>query len=642
MNKLNYLILTVVFLINNVSGNIINVPADAATIQAGIDSAITGDTVLVHSGTYTENISIVDRDIVAGSLYLTTGDTSYISQTIIDGDSSGSVVYFLKSESILTGFTVRNGLANYGGGGVKIDSSSNFTVSNCIIENNYAVEEGGGIWFSGENNSIRITDSKIRNNKTSNRGGGIFLDKETTADIKNSIIMNNSSIDSGGAGGLCIWDSDSATITNVIFDGNSAETLGGCIFASNAEIDIKNTIVRNNSSARHGGGFVIFHSNIIIDSCVFEGNSAENGDGGAINYYNWNTAAVNPFDLNIKNTQFIDNSAEFGSGGGVLLKDYESSGLNVSINNCDFIDNTSRGYCGLSIAGGMVSFEVTQCQFINNESSLYAAGGGFSRYTSGVVSSCLFALNKAALGDDVWYNSGGISVWSYADVDFVNCTFADNVADYGAGITVGGGGIASAKNCVFWGNNAEQLALATWDSAGGTLSVDYCDVEGGMDSVNVIDSFSSLTWGTNNLDAEPLFCNPDSLDYSLANNSPCIGTGENGVNMGAFDVGCEAKLSLDNELYPTSFALHQNYPNPFNPVTNILFGLPEPRNIRLTVVNILGQEVVELTDGWHDLGFHTVQWNGLNQFGQNVSAGMYFAVLSDGKSVRVQKMLLLK
>ncbi|MFQ6677933.1 MAG: choice-of-anchor D domain-containing protein [Fidelibacterota bacterium] len=93
---------------------------------------------------------------------------------------------------------------------------------------------------------------------------------------------------------------------------------------------------------------------------------------------------------------------------------------------------------------------------------------------------------------------------------------------------------------------------------------------------------------------------------------------------------------------PESFALHPNYPNPFNPVTNILFGLPEPRNIRLIVVNILGQEVVELTDGWHDLGFHTVQWNGLNQFGQNVSAGMYFAVLSDGKSVRVQKMLLLK
>jgi mannose-1-phosphate guanylyltransferase len=60
------------------------------------------------------------------------------------------------------------------------------------------------------------------------------------------------------------------------------------------------------------------------------------------------------------------------------------------------------------------------------------------------------------------------------------------------------------------------------------------------------------------------------------------------------------------------------------------------------VVNILGQEVVEITSGWNDLGYYEYRWNGLNRFGQNVSAGMYFAVLTDGKVVRVQKMLLLK
>jgi flagellar hook assembly protein FlgD len=60
------------------------------------------------------------------------------------------------------------------------------------------------------------------------------------------------------------------------------------------------------------------------------------------------------------------------------------------------------------------------------------------------------------------------------------------------------------------------------------------------------------------------------------------------------------------------------------------------------VVNILGQEVTELSNGWQDLGFHSLQWDGLNQFGNNVSAGMYFAVLTDGKAIRVQKMLLLK
>ena len=640
MNKLTNLTLIIIFTISTVFGTIINVPGDAVTIQAGIDSTVSGDTVLVAPETYIENINIVDKDIVIGSLFLTTGDTSYISQTIIDGDSSSSVVYFLKSKSIFTGFTVQNGFANYSGGGVKIDSSSYFTVSNCIVENNYAVEEGGGIWFSGENNFITITDSKIRNNSSITRGGGIFLNWGTIADIRNSYIISNSLAEENG-GGLCVWDAYQATLTDVIFDGNSSGQLGGAMFASRSEIEINNTSVINNSSAHHGGGFVIFHTDLTINNSVFEGNSAENGDGGAINYYNWSTSAVNPFDLKIKNTKFIDNSAS-RTGGGVILKDFESSGLNVSIDNCDFIGNTSNGYCGLRITGAMVSFHVNNSRFIGNESRQYAAGGGFSNYSYGVVSSCLFASNKAALGDDVWYNSGGISVWSFANVDFVNCTFADNVADYGAGLTIGGGGIATASNCVFWGNNAEQLALATWDSAGGTLSVDFCDIEGGIDSVNAGDSFSSLSWGTGNIDANPLFCNSDTLDYSLADNSPCLSAGENGVDMGAFSVGCEAILSVDNEVFPSLFALHQNYPNPFNPITNIRFGLPEPRKIRLTVVNILGQEVVVLTNGWHELGFHTIQWNGLNQLGQNVSAGMYFVVLTDGKSMRVQKMLLLK
>ena len=65
-----------------VSATIINVPGDSATIQGGINGASSGDTVLVASGIYIENITI-DSNISLGSLFLTTGDTSYISSTII-------------------------------------------------------------------------------------------------------------------------------------------------------------------------------------------------------------------------------------------------------------------------------------------------------------------------------------------------------------------------------------------------------------------------------------------------------------------------------------------------------------------------------------------------------------------------------
>ena len=90
------------------------VPKDFQTIQDAINASSNGDTVLVQPGFYYENINLNAHRIVLGSLFLTTGDTLYISSTIIDGDSSGSVVTFESGEDSTTkiiGFTIRNGFA---------------------------------------------------------------------------------------------------------------------------------------------------------------------------------------------------------------------------------------------------------------------------------------------------------------------------------------------------------------------------------------------------------------------------------------------------------------------------------------------------------------------------------------------------
>ncbi len=87
---------------------------DYTAIQTAIDASTTadGDTVLVYPGTYTENINYNGKNIVVGSLYLSTQDTSYISSTIIDGNQSGSVVTFENGEgnsAQLIGFKITNG-----------------------------------------------------------------------------------------------------------------------------------------------------------------------------------------------------------------------------------------------------------------------------------------------------------------------------------------------------------------------------------------------------------------------------------------------------------------------------------------------------------------------------------------------------
>jgi len=76
-------------------------------------------------------------------------------------------------------------------------------------------------------------------------------------------------------------------------------------------------------------------------------------------------------------------------------------------------------------------------------------------------------------------------------------------------------------NCILWNDSPQEIYIES-----GSVTATYSDIEGGWE-------------GEDNIDANPLFCNPDSGDYTLAENSPCIGTGENGVNMGAFGVGCE-------------------------------------------------------------------------------------------------------
>ena len=66
---------------------------DYATIQSAIDATDDGDTVLVYPGTYQENLQINSKNIVLGSQYLNNGDTSYVSSTIVNGNS-GSVPVF--------------------------------------------------------------------------------------------------------------------------------------------------------------------------------------------------------------------------------------------------------------------------------------------------------------------------------------------------------------------------------------------------------------------------------------------------------------------------------------------------------------------------------------------------------------------
>ncbi|UCE19584.1 MAG: T9SS type A sorting domain-containing protein [Gemmatimonadota bacterium] len=93
---------------------------------------------------------------------------------------------------------------------------------------------------------------------------------------------------------------------------------------------------------------------------------------------------------------------------------------------------------------------------------------------------------------------------------------------------------------------------------------------------------------------------------------------------------------------PDCFDLSQNYPNPFNPETHISYQIPVARHVRLTVFNILGQEIRTLVDKEQTPGYYTIFWDGRDSRDIEVSSGMYFYRMESGDFVHTRRMTLLR
>jgi len=88
---------------------------------------------------------------------------------------------------------------------------------------------------------------------------------------------------------------------------------------------------------------------------------------------------------------------------------------------------------------------------------------------------------------------------------------------------------------------------------------------------------------------------------------------------------------------PDNFILYQNYPNPFNPVTNISFYLPQEADVKLSVINILGETIATLLNNKLSYGNYSVRFDG-----SNLASGMYIILFEANQTRLNKKMILLK
>lgn len=398
------------------NAQIIHVPADQPTIQAGINAAADGDTVLVAENTYFENIRFMGKAITVASEFIMDADTNHINNTIIDGSQatdpdSASTVMFINEEdttSVINGFTIKGGRGLISttnsikfGGGIACFNAGATIVNNKITDNlvTHAYYDCGGTgigsFLSAVSNKIIIENNLIDNNhsianSTSAFGGGIFLMNNAT--IKNNTIEQNTCNNTGAqadGGGIEVWQGPGPEIT-VYIDNNIIRnnTVDGADYGFGAGInivDVTDITIMNNfinynitkaGSVGYGGGIYASNSGIEINNNTIEDNScdATTAYGGGISLYN-NGKSI------ISNNEINENKilAENYSGGGGVYVSHSTDTLFIYEN---MVSNDIIS--GIGFGGGIAIFSTTFDVVYMERNSLtnnYASGDGGGLYT---------------------------------------------------------------------------------------------------------------------------------------------------------------------------------------------------------------------------------------------------------------------
>ncbi|HWG16479.1 MAG TPA: Ig-like domain repeat protein [Acidobacteriaceae bacterium] len=252
----------------------IHIPADQPTIQAGIDAAHNGDTVLVSPGTYYENIDFKGKAITVTS-------SGGAAATTIDGQNITSTVSFISGEdrsSVLRGFTIQHGQSpgvptvegDPLGGGIYINASAPSVLNNVLTNNvcSGIFSNYGAPLIQG--NTVTLTDNAHSGCYFSN-DAPIMLFGELQR-VKNTTLISTVT-------------GNTVENNNILGTGTTSQSFAAGIGVFDAAANIQNNIVRNNRSDGDNGGLVVggvpaaAAPTLIIQNLIY-GNSSRCGGAG--------------------------------------------------------------------------------------------------------------------------------------------------------------------------------------------------------------------------------------------------------------------------------------------------------------------------------------------------------------------------
>ncbi len=569
------------FLVMSSFATVIHVPGDQPEIQAGIEIAANGDTVLVADGIYFENINLLGKEITLASYYLIDGDKSHIDNTIIDGSKAAdpdkaSVIELVSGENratIISGFTIRNGGGTFpdpegtrSGGGIYCIESEATLSNNKIVNNLQGVEGtvyGGGIFMY--NSEMIISNCLFENNKAT-RGGGIYS-KNSDLEIEYCDFSGNQAKEHAGAVFFANNDNSADNHTLIVNISN---------FLNNyCEENTAGLMVRNDAS---NGTTVTFE----MDKSKFDNNNAAQRSG-------LNIRGNNLF-YDVYNTVFSFNKADNYAAGVSLSNECSGSFYNC-IFNSNNADLSGNGYN----SGGVSVWSFAEAEFVN----------------------CVFADNKASVGAALTVGGGGIA-------KAVNSIFWNNSPDQIALTSYDNqGGTLEISYCDIQGGPSqigvsEDSELTEGD---GNLNADPGFITGDEKPYSITEGSPCIDAGTDEGIDLPLGDIIDNFRVWDGNND-----GNTIVDIGAyeFDAG---PLPLVNEQYFNKNLINA-YPNPS--ISTINFEAID-KNIRIQsfqITDLRGRtiETVDISNG----GLQTVRYNTVS-----LTPGIYFCKVSISGGISV-------
>jgi predicted outer membrane repeat protein len=559
----------------------------APTIQAAIDSCVSGDTVLVAPGTFkgagNRDIDFTGKAIVVMSL-------SGPEVTIVDcGGSEGEYhrgFYFHSGEdttSVLQGFTIRNGYSGEGGA-IYCHASSPKMLGN-VVTGNFADGSGGGIYCEGTHsiifgNLISHNETQIMVAAAQNTGSAGTLDPLRLA-IAEWHPMSGGNI-------CCIADS-SLVDSNTISGGRA--TWGGAIYCEESSVR-----VRHNNISENGGAFTARTACFLSGTYSIEENTITDNTA----WYDGGGLYCSGGEYRIVSNEISSNRIwyERGSGGGIFCV----SG-NFAISNNRIIENEASCGGGLFLGGsGTVRNNVISHNWALTERPCRdrVASSGLSEDTadhgggitiSGATSSLVIA-NNSVTGNYALFG-GGISCIG-ASPEITDNIIASNGAgehpcgDPGEPSGVGGGIYCSNSSPVVARNTIyENSAGSTWINSGagagiyctsGSSPLVYQNIIAGNQTENVqgvggiccedpasdpsiacndvYDNSNANYGGTladqtglnGNFSLDPIFCGAENGEFGLHALSPCAagqhpGGGDCGL-IGALAPACDYLATL--------------------------------------------------------------------------------------------------